>query len=205
MLHKGKITTWNDDKGFGFITPNNGSGRVFIHIKAFSERNLRPVDGDVVVYSIAKDDQGRMRAVNAKFSGDKEPNHPRKRPSFPALAVPPLFFAALAFSVRETGLPQLVLVAYAVISAITFIAYAIDKSAAQSGRWRTSEVTLHLLALVGGWPGALLAQQTLRHKSKKRSFRAVFWITVLLNCAAYAWLHTTEGRSYLQQLMELVT
>jgi uncharacterized membrane protein YsdA (DUF1294 family)/cold shock CspA family protein len=205
MLHKGKITTWNDDKGFGFITPNNGGDRVFIHVKACSERNLRPVAGDVVVYSITKDNQGRMQAVNAKFSGDKGPSYSSKRPSLPALTIASLFFVAIAFSVRETGMPQLVLVAYAVISAITFIAYAIDKSAAQAGRWRTSEATLHLLALAGGWPGALLAQQTLRHKSKKRSFRAVLWITVLLNCAAFAWLHTSEGRSYLQQLMELVT
>lgn len=204
MLHKGKITTWNDDKGFGFIAPNNGGDRVFIHIKAFSERNLRPVVGDVVVYSMAKDNRGRMQAVNAKFSGDKEPTYSNKRPSLLTLTVALLFFGAIAYSVRETGLPQLVVIAYAAMSAITFVAYAIDKSAAQAGRWRTSEATLHLLALAGGWPGALLAQQTLRHKSQKRSFRAVFWITVLINCASLVWLHTSERHSYLQQLMELV-
>ena len=57
----------------------------------------------------------------------------------------------------------------------------LDKAAAQAGRWRTSEATLHLLALAGGWPGALLAQHWLRHKSAKRAFRAVFWVTVVLN------------------------
>jgi uncharacterized membrane protein YsdA (DUF1294 family)/cold shock CspA family protein len=205
MLHKGKITNWNDNRGFGFIAPNNGGDRVFVHIKAFSEANLRPVDGDVVVYSITKDGQGRMQAVNAKFSGNKEPSYSGKRPSLTALVFASLFFVAIAVSVRETGLPQLVLIAYAVISAITFIAYAIDKSAAQAGRWRISESTLHLLALAGGWPGALLAQQTLRHKSKKRYFRVVLWITVLLNCAAFAWLHTAEGSAFLQQLMKLLT
>jgi uncharacterized membrane protein YsdA (DUF1294 family) len=68
------------------------------------------------------------------------------------------------------------------------VAYAIDKSAAVSGRWRTPEQTLHLFSLAGGWPGALLAQQVLRHKTSKESFIAAFWLTVLLNAAAFvAW------------------
>jgi len=205
MLHKGKITSWNDDKGFGFITPNNGGDRVFIHVKAFAEKNLRPVDGDVVVYSIAKDDRGRFQAVNAKFVNEKEAQRLGKRPSILAITIALLFLAAVAYSVHETGLPQHILFAYVVISVITFIAYAVDKSAAQAGRWRTSEQTLHLFALLGGWPGALIAQQALRHKSRKTSFRVVFWITVVLNCVGLAWLHTTEGRTYLLRLMELVT
>jgi uncharacterized membrane protein YsdA (DUF1294 family) len=70
---------------------------------------------------------------------------------------------------------------YTVVSLLTFAVYAIDKSAARRGTWRTAERTLHWLALVGGWPGALLAQQWLRHKSSKPKFRVVFWITVALN------------------------
>ena len=72
---------------------------------------------------------------------------------------------------------------YLALSLITFILYALDKKAAMEGRWRISERTLHLFALMGGWPGALLAQRVLRHKSRKRSFRRVFWGTVVLNCA----------------------
>jgi uncharacterized membrane protein YsdA (DUF1294 family) len=52
---------------------------------------------------------------------------------------------------------------------------------------------LHLIALAGGWPGALLAQKVLRHKSSKQSFQVVFWVTVLLNCAALSWLLTPAG------------
>lgn len=69
------------------------------------------------------------------------------------------------------------------MSLVTFIVYAMDKAAARAGRWRTSEATLHLLALACGWPGALVAQQQLRHKSAKRQFRVVFWATVWLNLA----------------------
>jgi uncharacterized membrane protein YsdA (DUF1294 family) len=74
------------------------------------------------------------------------------------------------------------------MSALAFIAYALDKSAAKNNRWRTPERTLHWLALLGGWPGALLAQRVLRHKSKKTAFLLVFWLTVLINCAALAWV-----------------
>ena len=71
--------------------------------------------------------------------------------------------------------------AYAGMSLLTFIIYAIDKAAARSQRRRTPESTLHLLALACGWPGALLAQQWLRHKSVKQPFRTVFWLTVVIN------------------------
>ncbi len=73
---------------------------------------------------------------------------------------------------------------YAVASVACFILYALDKSAARQGRRRTPERTLLLLGLAGGWPGALAAQQLLRHKSSKLSFLAKFWLTVLLNLAA---------------------
>ena len=69
----------------------------------------------------------------------------------------------------------------AVLSLVTFLVYAIDKSAARQRRWRIPENLLHLLALAGGWPGALAAQQVLRHKCSKRPFLLVFWLTVGLN------------------------
>ena len=79
-------------------------------------------------------------------------------------------------------------VVYVVTSVITFLAYAQDKSAAQHNRWRTKESTLHSLALVGGWPGALLAQKCLRHKSSKARFQRVFWVTVVVNVLLVGWL-----------------
>lgn len=72
------------------------------------------------------------------------------------------------------------------VNLATFWTYAADKNAAAQRRWRTPESSLHLLSLIGGWPGAWLAQQTLRHKSSKRDFRAVYWLTVVVHCAALA-------------------
>lgn len=94
------------------------------------------------------------------------------------------FFAIMFAAVVSNKLPSFVLIAYFVMSVSTFVVYAVDKSAARRNQWRTSERTLHLFGLAGGWPGALIAQGLFRHKSAKRSFRTVFWLTVVLNCAA---------------------
>jgi uncharacterized membrane protein YsdA (DUF1294 family) len=79
---------------------------------------------------------------------------------------------------------------YVVLSVVTFVAYGLDKSAAEKGRWRTPERTLHLLSLAGGWPGALAAQGVFRHKTRKQPFRTIFWATVMANGVALAWLLT---------------
>ncbi|GKT14690.1 DUF1294 domain-containing protein [Acidovorax sp. SUPP2522] len=78
------------------------------------------------------------------------------------------------------------LAALVAVNVVTFAVYASDKDAARSGGWRTSEQRLHLLAVLGGWPAAWWAQQWLRHKSSKASFRAVYWLTVAVHCAALA-------------------
>ena len=78
---------------------------------------------------------------------------------------------------------------YLATSAVCFLAYAIDKSAAIAGRRRTAERTLLLLGLAGGWPGALLAQRLLRHKNRKPAFQAAFRATVALNTVAFVAFH----------------
>jgi len=102
--------------------------------------------------------------------------------AFAALAV-----AAVAALVRWAELPAVVLWAYVVASVAAFVAYAVDKSAAGGGRRRVSESTLHLLAGLGGWPGALVAQRVLRHKTRKLGFQIVFWLAVAAHCGALAW------------------
>jgi len=89
--------------------------------------------------------------------------------------------ACLSLAFVLGNIPQHLLFLYAGISVITFIVYAVDKSRAKRGVWRIKESTLHLFALFGGWPGAALAQQILRHKSHKKKFRVVFWLTVTVN------------------------
>jgi uncharacterized membrane protein YsdA (DUF1294 family) len=93
-----------------------------------------------------------------------------------------------------------VLGTYLTLSLLSLTAYAIDKAAARKGEWRISENTLHLLDLLGGWPGGLIAQKLLRHKSSKPPFQRMYWITVVLHCCALAWLLSPYGRPILDLL-----
>ncbi len=88
-----------------------------------------------------------------------------------------------------------ILLAYAVTSVITFLAYGLDKRAAVRGRGRTPEATLHLLELLGGFPGALAAQHVFLHKRAKRRYQVVFWLIVVLHAAGWAaWLWYRASR-----------
>lgn len=70
------------------------------------------------------------------------------------------------------------------INMTTFVAYGLDKKAAVRGEWRVPENTLHVLEFLGGWLGALVAQKIFRHKTKKKSFRRIFWLMIFLEFAA---------------------
>ena len=82
-------------------------------------------------------------------------------------------------------------------SFITFIIYAIDKFKAKKNAWRIPENKLHMLSLLGGWPGAAIAQQLLRHKSQKRPFRIMYWVTVAVNFAVLIWWLSPYGSELL--------
>lgn len=200
MRRKGKIASWHDEKGYGFISPMTGGDRVFVHIKAFKSRGRRPVVGDIVVFSMSTDQRGRPCATGATIAGVPITSKPKQTTDLSNVLATG-FLLAVTGSVLISVLPASVLLFYLAASAATFGAYALDKSAAKRGTWRTSESTLHVLALVGGWPGALIAQNRLRHKSKKQSFRAVFWMTVVMNCLALIWLFTPEGASAWQSFL----
>ncbi|MBE0472366.1 MAG: DUF1294 domain-containing protein [Methyloprofundus sp.] len=75
----------------------------------------------------------------------------------------------------------MILSIYGIASLLTFLIYAVDKTAIQKGGRRIKESTLHFF-LVGGWPGALLAQKTCWHKTRKQPFRCIFWVTINIEC-----------------------
>jgi len=74
-----------------------------------------------------------------------------------------------------------------VVSVVTFVVYARDKSAAQRGARRTPEFVLHLLGAFGGWPGAFVAQRVVHHKTRKLGFQILFWMTFVLEACAVLW------------------
>ena len=72
MRYQGRIGEWKDDRGFGFVTPNSGGPRVFLHISSFSARGHRPSVGSLVTYELVTDDKGRPQAKSAQFVGDSK-------------------------------------------------------------------------------------------------------------------------------------
>ena len=79
------------------------------------------------------------------------------------------------------GISRVPLAAYGIVSVLAFLLYWSDKRKARLDRWRIPENVLHAVELAGGWPGALLAQQVFRHKTRKLSFQVLFWVIVLLH------------------------
>jgi uncharacterized membrane protein YsdA (DUF1294 family) len=92
-----------------------------------------------------------------------------------------LFIVCIFFAISRHKLPNWIPLYYLAMGIITYIIYAIDKSKAINNQYRISESTLHILSLLGGWLGAIIAQQYIRHKNKKIIFQFIFWITVFLN------------------------
>jgi uncharacterized membrane protein YsdA (DUF1294 family)/cold shock CspA family protein len=182
---EGVVSSWNDGRGFGFITPAGGGSRTFVHISAFPSGG-RPRVGLKVSYAESPDERGRPQATAVQYVG-RAPRR-RRRGAAPAAAVAAVFLLLVAVPAALGTVPIWLPVVYVALSAATLLVYRSDKSAAQAGGWRTPESTLHLLALLGGWPGALVARHLFRHKTTKQPFVTVFWLTVGVNCLALLWV-----------------
>jgi uncharacterized membrane protein YsdA (DUF1294 family)/cold shock CspA family protein len=204
MRHKGRITNWNDARGFGFVVPSVGGSRAFVHISSLVSRNRRPVENNLVTFKLATDSKGRPQAVEVEFVGDR-PKPVRDDTSvWDALALAAMFLGSLLTAVAVGVYSAEVFAIYIVASPLAFVMYWYDKQAARSSRWRTAEGTLHAVGLLGGWPGALVAMQVFRHKSRKASFRKTFWVTVLMNCSALVGLASPGGAKALAWIQGVV-
>lgn len=188
MRQEGILKTWNDDRGFGFIEPLHGGQEIFVHIKAFPDRSARPEVGAALSFEVELNADGRKRAKRVEWlrarrrAGPALADSPARWGTATYLVIP-LGFVLAAVVAHFLKVPAWVVGWYGVVSVVCYAVYAWDKSAAVQGRRRVSEDTLLMLGLLGGWPGAIVAQQRLRHKSSKASFRAQFWGTVLGNMA----------------------
>ena len=252
----GTLKAWNDERGFGFVRPDDDSDDVFLHIKALPPQTPRPQIGQRVRYELVLLGDGKPRAAGARLLDAGAASS--ARPS-PTAARKPSASRSAASATRDTraasgangtrnthgssasdsargrddglqqgprhntkaglgganlfwllgfallyalcsalwAVPWWVGALYALLSGVSYLTYAFDKHAAQTGAWRVSEKNLLALGLAGGWPGAILAQQHLRHKSSKASFRQAFWLTVVLNVAGFVLLASPLGRGWL--------
>jgi len=194
MRFSGRLKTWDTDRGFGFIEPDGGGQEIFVHISAVPSRLRPPKPGRSFTFEVELNRDGKKRAANIgvveppQRASRTQREAPAQWSLTSALAIPAFVVIYAVVAIQFHVSPWFAL-AYVVLSAACLMAYAFDKSAAVAGRWRSSERRLLVLGLLGGWPGGLVAQQLLRHKSSKASFREAFWGTVVLNVGAFVAYH----------------
>lgn len=113
-LHKGKLTTWKDDRGFGFIQPDNGRKEVFLHISAVKGGGRRPQEGDTILYEQVSESNGKLRAAKASIQSvaPKTPTKQTKRRKnkllktvLGFLILPPIALLSLHFTGRRSPSP----------------------------------------------------------------------------------------------------
>lgn len=194
MRLEGTLRSWNEERGFGFIHPRDGGEDVFVHISAFRTREVRPANNQRVTYEVEPGQHGKLRARDVEqILPEKElatvAEKPRRPDAYGWLAILLFVFLYAALTV-QWGVSPIVGAIYVIVSVLTIAVYAMDKYSAVRGKSRVSEATLLLFGLFCGWPGAVVAQLSIRHKSRKPSFRRAFWATVFLNVAAFVYWHS---------------
>ena len=153
MRFQGRITSWKDDKGFGFITPNGGGKQVFVHVSAFRNRQRRPDGDELVTYELAADEKGRGQAMQVAFVGEPARGDGKLVPAWLPTFFTAGFLAFLSAAVMTGKLPLAIPGVYLVASVMAYVTYAIDKSAAVNNQWRIAENTLHIDRRMAGCPG----------------------------------------------------
>jgi len=163
MRDQGRLVEWFDEKGYGFIQPNDDSkDRVFLHIKDFARQGPRPILGCALEYNVIVDAQGRYRAQQVSYLKASQTQKSRTQKVSPKKTEQGQRWSPM----------QIASVAYIVFLVLLVL----------------PENTLHLLSFLGGWPAAWFAQQKLRHKTQKQPFRKIYFCTILFNILLILWL-----------------
>ncbi len=206
---QGTVSYWRDDKGFGFVTTDNAE-RVFFHIRDFSQVPARrPQQGDRLSFQLGFDKQQRSYALKLQLD---EPAVPFSKSNQSAgidfyqirqqaWCFRYLFFALLLISLLAGSFVFTVPLFYLEASLFTYWLYQIDKKLACSGQTsRLPEESLQMFSLIGGWPGALLAQKHLHHKVHKAPFQREFRFVIYGNSCFLLWLLSDSGADFLQKV-----
>ncbi len=140
MAITGTVTEWNENKGYGYISVNDQPIKIVFHISDFSGNSMRPQVCENVVFSLTKDPNGNLRAIDIK------------RPiafTFP-MALTIWFAAMVVGSIYLLNYPVIVIDYLLLISGFTYLLYGVDKSISSSENWQVPEVVFHLFGLAGG-------------------------------------------------------
>lgn len=190
---KGVIETWKRDEGYGFIQPNGGGKDYFFHKSALNSDHA-PAVGQRVSFTAGRDAKGRLRAENITIESGrsrakpvgKRPEGGLGLPDFDGLGLADigtsrLLIFLIPFLITAIAQAWVFLGIYVITSLVGFVLIMQDKRFAQHDMWRIPESTLHVLELVGGWPGSGIAQQIFRHKTRKTSYQVTFWVIAVVH------------------------
>lgn len=187
----GKITRWQDEKGFGFIQSEQSNKELFFHISDYRAKE-RPTLQESVVFELGTDKKGQpcakyVQQVSFVQQRQQQRNVSRQVKQTNEMAINFTLILGVGFLLVLVGLffgkvlPMWLLGWYLAINLATFLLYAHDKNSAQTNSWRVQESSLHKLSLLGGWVGAGVAHKVLRHKSQKPEFRQMYYLTIFGN------------------------
>ena len=191
VRHQGELVEWSDEKMCGFIRPRgakDGDPLVFVGSGSLAKRNWIPIVGSTLTYELV--DQSRtakrrlrtpFRAENAVPLGEEVPAGPDREFEMRLSWLGFLYVLALSALSPFIGFGPYILVVTLLASLVSFMLYWADKRKAGGEGQRVPEITLFLWSLLGGWPGAALAQTKFRHKTRKVSFRIRFHVMVVAN------------------------
>lgn len=154
MRIDGKLAKWNDDRGFGFITPDLGGQEIFVHISAFPKDGQRPRLGEALSFQIESDKDGRKRAktVSRPILAAARPIRPRESTrsrkhrnsigrAAPLLVAVILGVVAYGEYLRRTSVPALADDIEATESASSPTAHATSAAFQCDGRTHCSQMT----------------------------------------------------------------
>lgn len=195
MRYNGKITEWNDERGFGFVTVAGTEARHFMHVSAFQGRGRRPVIGDQVTFELkAQDGRRGPAAVAIRLTGTSAPPATAGRRFAIDWTIALLQLVSLAVALAAARVPAWVALLVLAGSLVAFVIYNIDKRRAEQGMSdaRVSEAALLQISFIG-WLGALAAQQLFRHKSAKREFYIPFRLVGLAQVLVFGWFAFGKG------------
>lgn len=188
MRHTGHITSWDEEQGTGHIKMTNGLELILVHKHEFRNHQTPPQLNQEVSFILSKDNTGKFIAQNVLRYEDKLPSTSNIRVAL-IFSITALFlFSVMIFTKLPAEKAAIILVNYFLISTVTFKAYKIDRTFLLEHIGSLPESTLHFLSLLGGWPGAMLAQEILQHKIHDRGFKTLFWLTIFINIGLLAYL-----------------
>jgi uncharacterized membrane protein YsdA (DUF1294 family)/cold shock CspA family protein len=213
MQLTGRVVFWRDDKGFGFVVCDQTEQKLFFHIRDFEVPNPRPGEGDMLSFKLGQDRKNRPIAVALAVQQQAQP----KASTNTTQRIVPVvdldytqdvalyfrcaFLVLVVIALLFGSLPYVLPVLYIEASLFTFWLYQADKNAAIARQsTRLPEQSLQLFSLIGGWPGALIAQKKLAHKRSKFLFQREFWLVVIGNSILLIWLLSHHGQQFLSRL-----